>query len=109
MWKASYRNLGLAIVQLHLYPFWGLRAHRTCGPTEYMPSSVFRFMSMLLSTFDFRRRVSSCPRGSLLSSSPVLHGNFICTEAAHPPIPFVDTAFESCKLFLVSHRIMLLV
>src|SRR5258708_38107115 len=38
-------------------------AHRTCGSTEYMPSSAFRFSSMLLSTFAFRLRVSSCPRG----------------------------------------------
>ena len=55
-WISSCGNSGLAIDQLH-------HAHRTCGSTEYMPSSVSRFTSMLLSTFDFRRRVSSCPRG----------------------------------------------
>jgi hypothetical protein len=59
----SYRNLGSAIGQLYHYPHCGLLAHRTCGPMRYMPSLMFRFLSMLLSTFDFRRRVSSCPRG----------------------------------------------
>jgi len=64
---ASCRNLGLAIVQLH-------HAHRTCGPTAYMPSPVFRVMSMLLSTFGFPLRVSSCPRGLTLSLSCVAQG-----------------------------------
>src|SRR5579859_2160326 len=76
----SYRNLDSAIGQLHHYPHRGLLAHRTCGP---MPSLMFRVTSMLLSTFDFRRRVSSCPRGFFPPSSPVLHGDFICTDAAH--------------------------
>jgi len=80
---ASYRNLGLAIGQLHHYPPCGLLAHRTCGPMRYMPSLMFRVTSMLLSTFDFRRRVSSCPRGFLPPSSPVLHGDFIYTDTAH--------------------------
>jgi len=47
-----------------------LHAHRTCGSVEYMPSSTFRFLSMLLSTFAFGLRVSSCPRG--LHSLPLL-------------------------------------
>lgn len=68
-------------------PFSGLHAHRTCRSTEYMPSSVFRFTSMLPSTFAFRLRVSSCPRGVLLSSSPVFHGYFICTDTAHTGDP----------------------
>jgi hypothetical protein len=79
----SYWNLGSAIDQLYHYPLRGLLAHRTCGPMRYMPSLMFRFTSMLLSTFDFRRRVSSCPRGFLPSSSPVLHGHFIRTDTAH--------------------------
>ena len=83
----SYRNLDSAIGQLHHYPHRGLLAHRTCGPMRYMPSLMFRFTSMLLSTFDFRRRVSSCPRGFLPPSSPVLHGNFIYTDTAHSRRP----------------------
>ena len=92
----SYRNLGSAIDQLHHYPRRGLLAHRTCGPMRYMLSPMFRVMSMLLSTFDFRRRVSSCPRGFSPFLSRVTRGFHMHRHGAQS---------EAMKSGLISKRI----
>src|SRR5260370_422518 len=54
-----------------------------------MPSDISYFGDMLLSTFGFRRRVSRCPGGLLLSTPSLYERNFACTDTAHQVIPLV--------------------
>ena len=64
-------------------------AHRTCRTISYMPSDISYFGDMLLSTFGFRRRVSRCPGGLLLSTSSLCERNFACTDTAHQVVPLI--------------------
>jgi hypothetical protein len=54
-----------------------------------MPSDISYFGDMLLSTFGFRRRVSRCPGGLLLSTPSLYERNFACTDTAHEVVPLV--------------------
>ncbi len=54
-----------------------------------MPSDISYFGDMLLSTFGFRRRVSRCPGGLLLSTPSLYERNFACTDTAHQVVPLV--------------------
>ena len=54
-----------------------------------MPSDISYFGDMLLSTFGFRRRVSRCPGGLLLSTSSLCERNFACTDTAHQVVPLI--------------------
>src|SRR5579875_291873 len=64
-------------------------AHRTCRTIPYTPSGISRFGDMLLSTFGFRRWVSRCPGGFLLSTSSLFERNFSCTDTAHGSFPLM--------------------
>jgi len=79
------RELGFNNWPVSPLPLWGLHAHRTCGAASYMPSGVPRVTSMLLSTIDFRRRVSSCPRGLTPSLSCVTQGFHMHRHGARSP------------------------
>src|SRR6266853_759195 len=81
-------------------------AHRTCRTIPYMPSGISYFGDMLLSTFGFRRRLSRCPGGLLLSTSSLFERILACTDTAHQVVPLVlcgrnsggeDTAREILK------------
>jgi hypothetical protein len=67
MWTSSCGNWGSTVVRFH-------HAHRTRRTARYMSSLVFHFRSRLQSTFEFPRRVSSCPRGSCSLPLPCLTG-----------------------------------
>jgi hypothetical protein len=54
-----------------------------------MLSDISYFGDMLLSTFGFRRRVSRCPGGLLLSTSSLCERNSTCTDTAHEVVPLV--------------------
>jgi hypothetical protein len=64
-------------------------AHRICRTISYMPSDISYFGDMLLSTFGFRRRVSRCPGGLLLSTSSLCERNSTCTDTAHQVVPLI--------------------